>query len=176
MKQQNPWTTSEYRILREAFARDANVSSAELCKLLPMHTRKSIDTKWVELGLRRPEGAKHQKPGWASIVSVLQRKPMSCQEIAEALGCTRSNVRQIMSRMRSHWHIAGYRPSGHYAAMTPILGLGAGENASYPKKIRQRKSKTSNPFSIAAGEVKPIEVPTMKGRVYNHLWDDKEAA
>jgi hypothetical protein len=60
--------------------------------------------------------------------------------------------------------------------MTPILGLGAGENASYPKKIRQRKSKTSNPFSIAAGEVKPIEVPTMKGRVYNHLWDDKEAA
>ena len=172
MRQQNPWTTTEHKVLREAFERDANVSPRELCRLLPRHTDKSIDHKRIELGLTRPEGAKRHKPGWAAIAALITNWPMSHQEIADALGCTRSNVRQVMGAMRPHWHIAGYRPSGHYAVMTPLVILGAGENAPYPKVSRKKKS---NPFLVAAGLVSVKE--TITGRIIKHLHDDElEAA
>lgn len=172
MKQQNPWTTAEYRILREAFERDANISPRELRDLLPRHTEKSIDFKRTTLGLERPAGAKRHKPGWAAIAKLIEKHPMSHQEIADSLGCTRSNVRQIMAAMRPHWHIAGYRPSTHYSSMTPLVILGEGTDAPYPKVSRNAKI---NPFLVAAGFVAVRE--TVTGRVIRHLYDDElEAA
>lgn len=167
MRQQNHWTTTEYRILREAFKSDANVSPRELRSMLHRHTEKSIAQKWVELGLGRPDGAIRHKPGWAAITKLLESGPQSRQEIADALGCTRANVQQIMAPMRAHWHIAGYRPSGHYAVMTPLIGLGAKQNAAYPKIS---KSGAINPFLVAAGMVEVRA--TITGRVIKHLYDD----
>lgn len=174
MRQQNLWLTSEYKLLKDAFASDANVSPRELRAILPRHTDKSIQDKWSELGLSRPKGAKHHKPGWAAITNVLKHGPMSHQDIADALGCTRSNVRQIMARMRAHWHISGYRPSGHYASMTPIVCLGDGKDAPYPKRPRKNKELIANPFSAAAGLAKPINLACVQGRVVVNLWDAPE--
>lgn len=181
MKQQNPWRTTEINALQDAFLRNPNVSPEELCALLPMHTRGSIDGKRAELGIERP-GIPQYRPGavaryrsgWAAIAKILESGPRSRQQIADALGCTRANVQMIMATMRGHWHVGGYQPSGHYAVMTPMIKLGAGKDAPYPKKSTQAKGRVSNPFSVSAGLIKPIEVASIQGRVIKHLYDDIE--
>jgi len=182
MKKQNPWRTTEIAILRDAFKRNPNVSPDELCELLPMHTRGSIDAKRAELGIERPGIPPYRpgsdpryRPGWAAIAKLLDAGPRSRQELADALNCSRANIQQTLATMRGHWHVAGWRPTNHYSVMTPLIGIGAGSDAPYPRKARQAPRR-SNPFLVAAGLVcAPQGAP---GRVFRQATnaEDEEVA
>jgi hypothetical protein len=170
MRQQNLWLTVEYKRMSDAFASDPNISPQALAEMFPRHTEKSINQKWVELGLTRPEGAKRHKPAWAAIAELLAKRSRTKQELADEMGCTRANIQMVMATMRAHWRIVGYQPSGHYAVMTPIVGLGAGEDAPYPKKTRNKKAP--NPFAAAAGLVSIPQGRT--GRIFQQPMDVKD--
>lgn len=112
-----------------------------------------------------------------------------CQ-LAAIIGCHRENPGRILRKNIKdkvpQVHIVNWvrsRPGGCYIE---VWRLGKGKNAPKParktadeyramRRMRnQSKSKQVNPFLIAAGLA---EAPTgQPGRVYHHLWDDKEAA
>lgn len=172
MKQQNPWRVTEIHDLHTAFKRNPNVSTNELCALFPRHTRKSIWAKCSEMELKRPEGLKRHGPAWGEIAQILGRGPMTRQDIAKARGCTESNVRNILARMSGQWHVVRWLPTTHYTVMKPVIGLGAGKDAPYPKV--RRKKAIANPFLVAAGLV---AVPAgLCGRVVSNTEDELEAA
>jgi hypothetical protein len=156
MRQQNPWLTVEIRTLEEEFKRNPNVAIGDLQRLLPRHSAKSITQKFMQMKLTRLPGTRRQRPGWAAIAKLLERRSMTRQEIADELGCTRANVQMIMGTVKGQWHIGTWRNSGHYAVMTPVIALGPGQDAPYPKK--GKTPKTGNPFAIASGSVKPIDL------------------
>lgn len=168
------WLTTELADLKKAYAENPNISPAELEKRFPRHTFKAIVDVQLRLGIVRNNGAKRHKPGWASIVQTVGKGLMSRQEIADSLGCTRSNIGQILGSMRGHWHIGGWQPSGHYSVMTPLVKIGPGKDVPYPRK-RAATAAEKNPFLIAAGSVKPIE--TVSGRVIKQdMPHDEEVA
>lgn len=173
MKQQNPWRVTEIHALHNAFKANPNVSTDELCALLPLHTRKSIWAKCSEMELKRPEGLKRRGPAWGEVVKILEAGPKTRQEIAAARGCSESNVRNILARMSGQWHVVHWLPTTHYSVMKPVIGLGAGKDAPYPK-VRRKKAIT-NPFLVAAGLVAaPVG---LRGRVVSNLEEDElEAA
>lgn len=172
MKQQNSWRVTEIHDLHVAFKRNPNISTDELCAMLPRHTRKSIWAKCAEMEFRRPQGLKRHGPAWGEIAKILEGGPKTRQEIAKARGCTESNVRNILARMSGQWHVVHWLPTTHYTVMKPVIGLGAGKDAPYPKV--RRKKMVTNPFLVAAGLVAVPE--GLRGRVVSNAEDELEAA
>lgn len=158
-KQHNAFTTHEVEILRKRWP--TMMPMEELLALLPRHTRNSL-TGYANkvLKLRRPTsratpGSRRPKPAWDKLHALLKGNPMTQQEIATAMGFSRSRASEILAAQVGEVYISFWRPhedGRHYEA---VWSLGHLPNARMPTYIKRYvgEIRRTDPFASLIRQV-----------------------
>lgn len=146
--------------------------------LFPRHTPGSVRRTARNEGLSRPRaGVVKFRPGLDRLLKLLESAgPLTTRQLGERLGITQGGAEELKRLYRTSLRIAGWNPPVHGGKWAPRWSVANGlPDAPKPFQPRNARSlrKPTNPFSVAAGTVKP---PTAKsaGRIYAQDMDIEE--
>jgi hypothetical protein len=167
------WLTSEVQTLCDEWV--AGVPTEDLAAKYGRSVR-AIEVMARDCRARRPRGF-NRPSAWQRIEKSFESAEMqTIDHMILTTGMWKSTILKAIKGHRHLLHVAKWVDSDRsdtQGKLKAVFALGAGKDAPKHKERRAAK-KDVNPFAAAAGLVAaPSGQP---GRVYIHLWDDKEAA
>ena len=168
----NAWTTAEVATLAKHWP--TLMPMEELLALIPRHSENSITSyankrlKITRPTCRSASGSPRAQPAWERVVALLETRPHSQIEIAEALGFSRARASEILRAHRAEVYVESWRWPSAASRAEALWALGGKSDALEPMGAQRQRwigvRRNGNPFLTAAGLIAAPSGQT--GRVY----------